>query len=141
MKTLFSGLLFLLFPLTLHAQITLTAIDVGHGDAVLVQHQAYSVLIDGGRPETLVSDYLRDQGVSEVQLLIATHAHADHVGGLVEVLSRKKVHEVWYNGQAHTTLTFERFIDAILESGAGYSEPARGDSLTVWGHDHQSPAP
>ena len=96
MKTLFSSLLFLLFPLTLHAQITITAIDVGQGDAVLVQHESYSILIDGGRQENLVADYLKNQSISEIHLLVATHAQADHIGGLVGVLNRKKIHEVWY---------------------------------------------
>jgi competence protein ComEC len=121
----------LLFAPPLHAQITITAIDVGQGDAVLIQHEAYSVLIDGGRPKDLVADYLKDQDVSLLHLVVATHAHADHVGGLVGVLNRKDVKQVWYNGQTHTTLAFERFIDAIIESGADYSEPARGDTLTL----------
>ena len=82
MKNLFPSLLFLLLPLTLHAHITITALDVGQGDAVLIQHESYIVLIDGGRQENLVADYLRAQGVSQVHLLVATHAYADHFGGL-----------------------------------------------------------
>jgi competence protein ComEC len=121
----------LLLSIPLNAQITITAIDVGQGDAVLIQSEAHAVLIDGGRPENLVADYLRDRGISILHLVIATHAHADHVGGLAGVLNRKDVKQVWYNGQTHTTLTFERFVDAIIESGAAYSEPARGDSLTL----------
>jgi competence protein ComEC len=92
---------------------------------------SYSVLIDGGRPENLVADYLKEKNISKLHLVVATHAHADHVGGLVGVLNRKDVKQVWYNGQTHTTLTFERFLDAIIESGAAYSEPSRGDTLTL----------
>ncbi len=121
----------LLLASSLNARITITAIDVGQGDAVLIQHEAYTVLIDGGRPENLVADYLRDQDISLLHLVVATHAHADHVGGLAGVLNRKDVKQVWYNGQTHTTLTFERFIDAIIESGAAYSEPSRGDTLAL----------
>ncbi len=60
-RTIFSLVISFVLLLLLHAKITITAIDVGQGDAVLIQHEAYTVLIDGGRPENLVADYLRDQ--------------------------------------------------------------------------------
>ncbi|MFW6223151.1 MAG: ComEC/Rec2 family competence protein [Bacteroidota bacterium] len=119
------------------AQLTLTAIDIGQGDAVLVQHESYAILIDGGRPNDLVADYLKDQDVSQINLMIATHAHADHVGGLIGVLNKKEVDQVWYNGQTHTTLTFERFIDAVLESEAKYHEPSRGEMISFGEMDIQ----
>lgn len=124
-----SLLLLLLCPQALPAEITITAIDVGQGDAILVQHQAYRVLIDGGGQPNTVSDYLIDKGISHLNLVIATHAHADHIRGLVDVLNRHSVDTVLYNGQSHTTLTFENFIDAIADSGADYREPGRGASL------------
>ena len=61
-KTIFSTILLFLvllfFPPVLLAEITITAIDVGQGGAVLVQNQAYRVLIDGGGQPVTVSDYL-----------------------------------------------------------------------------------
>jgi len=119
----------LIWPPLLFAGITITAIDVGQGDAVLVSHESYAVLIDGGRLADPGADYLRDNGISNIHLIVATHAHADHIGGLVGVLNRKDVDKVLYNGQTHTTLTFERFIDAILDSDAVYHEPKRGESF------------
>jgi len=129
---IFAGIIIvlaLIWPQGLFAEITITAIDVGQGDAVLVSHESYAVLIDGGRPTNPVADYLKDNCISRIHLMVATHAHADHVGGLVGVLNRKDVDKVLYNGQTHTTLTFERFIDAILDSDAVYQEPERGESF------------
>jgi competence protein ComEC len=123
------SLALLLCPPALLAEITITAIDVGQGDAVLVQHQSYRVLIDGGGQPNTVADHLSDRGISHLNLVVATHGHADHVRGLVDVLNRQSVDTVLYNGQTHTTLTFENFIDAIADSGADYQEPGRGDSL------------
>jgi competence protein ComEC len=82
----------------------------------------------GGQPDT-VSDYLTEKGISHLHLVIATHGHVDHIRGLVDVLNRHSVDTVLYNGQTHTTLTFENFIDAIADSGADYQEPGRGESL------------
>ena len=127
--TILLSLAVLFSPPVLLAEITITAIDVGQGDAVLVQHQAYRVLIDGGGQPDTVSDYLTDKGISHLHLVIATHGHADHIRGLVDVLNRQSVDTVLYNGQTHTTLTFENFIDAIADSGADYQEPGRGESL------------
>ncbi|MFO7642838.1 MAG: MBL fold metallo-hydrolase [Desulfosarcina sp.] len=132
-KSLFASIVIslalLLCPPALLAEITITAIDVGQGDAVLVQHQSYRVLIDGGGQPNTVADHLSDRGISHLNLVVATHGHADHVRGLVDVLNRQSVDTVLYNGQTHTTLTFENFIDAIADSGADYQEPGRGDSL------------
>jgi len=117
-------------PRFLFAEITITAIDVGQGDAVLIQHESYNVLIDGGPLQNTVADYLKNKGISHIDLLIATHAHADHINGLVGVLNQNSVAKVLYNGQTHTTLTFERFVEAIIASGAKYHEPSRGESFS-----------
>ncbi len=120
-------LLTTLFSSSVYAQITITAINVGQGDSVLVESDTHRILIDGGRALNCVADYLADKDISHLHKVIGTHAHADHIGGLVGVLQRKKVDTVLYNGQTHTTLTFGRFIDAIAESDAAYHEPSRGE--------------
>ncbi len=107
-------------------------IDVGQGEAVLLQTENAAVLVDAGRNAT-VADYLEQRGVSRIDLAVATHAHADHVGGFPAVFGRLPVERVWYNGQTHTTRTFERFLDAILESEAQYREPMRGEKLQLDG--------
>lgn len=105
-------------------------IDVGQGEAVLLETGSAAVLIDAGRNAT-AAEYIADQGIDHIDLAIATHAHADHIGGFPAVFERATVDRVWYNGQVHTTLTFERFLDAVLESGARYREPVRGDELRL----------
>jgi competence protein ComEC len=107
-------------------------IDVGQGDSILVRaSNGTTVLIDGGEASSGVTGYLRSQNVQRIDLMIATHPNSDHIGGLVEVLGAIPVDEVATNGQEQTTLTFERFIDAITSAGAVYLEPKRGDTLAV----------
>jgi len=81
-------------------------IDVGQGDSALIKtYRGVSVLIDGGGSsegkteehnigETVIIPFLLDQGVSKLDLIIATHAHNDHVQGLVPVLETFKVENV-----------------------------------------------
>jgi len=51
-------------------------IDVGQGDAILIQRGSVAILVDGGPDETQVGDYLQSRGIEDVDLLVATHPHA-----------------------------------------------------------------
>lgn len=64
-------------------------INVGQGDAALIRDSGgFDVVIDGGRVAAgpTVVAYLRQQGVDDIDVLVASHADADHIGGLIEVL-------------------------------------------------------
>lgn len=105
-------------------------IDVDQGDAILVRAPGFTMLIDAGRHDRDdVVPYLLRQGVEHIHLLVGTHPHADHIGQMARVLRRFAVDEVWMSGDLHTTRTFERTLDAILESQAGYHEPRAGETM------------
>jgi competence protein ComEC len=107
-------------------------IDVGQGDATLIQTtDGFSILIDGGEANGDVVEYLKNAGIQSIDLMIATHPHSDHIGGLVEVLRSFPVTKVATNGQSHTTSTYEDFLDAIADARAEYVEVRRGDVLQV----------
>lgn len=107
-------------------------IDVGQGDAILIRaHGSKAMLIDGGEAGSGVLEYLRSKGVQQLDMVVATHPHSDHIGGLVEVLQAIPVAEVVTNGQPHTTKTYERFLDAIAAAKAKYREVKRGDRLQL----------
>lgn len=109
-------------------------IDVGQGDAILIRAADGKVaLIDGGESGSGVLSYLRAKGVERINLMIATHPHADHIGGLVDVLEALPVDEVVTNGEPTTTLTYEHFLDGIAAAKAAYKEVKRGDTLTLGG--------
>lgn len=101
-------------------------IDVGQGSAVLLRTADAAVLVDAGEQGETAA-YLAQLGVHRLDLAVATHAHADHIGGFPAVFRQAAVERLWYNGQNHTTRTFSRFLDAVLDSDAVYHEPSRGE--------------
>jgi competence protein ComEC len=106
-------------------------IDVGQGDATLLQGPDFTILIDAGKHNRNdVVSYLRDQGIQTLDLAIGTHPHADHIGQMDKVIENFEVKEVWMSGDEHTSQTFERVIDTILASNADYHEPRAGEVYT-----------
>lgn len=106
--------------------------DVGQGDSTLLAGPDFTVVIDAGRHDrTDVVPHLRRAGVESIDLLVGTHPDADHIGQLADVLAAFPVTEVWMSGDQHTTLTFERALDAILDSEAGYHEPRAGETFEI----------
>jgi competence protein ComEC len=68
--------------------LRITFLDVGQGDAVLLQVPEGAVLVDQGPPEANVAAQLRDLAVSRLSLLVLTHPQRDHVGGAADVIER-----------------------------------------------------
>jgi beta-lactamase superfamily II metal-dependent hydrolase len=92
--------------------VEITFLDVGQGDAVLVRApDGRTALIDAGTDAPL--DALRASGVDRIDLLVATHPHADHIGGMRDVLSALPVRFYMDNGQAHTTATYRNLLAAL----------------------------
>ncbi|MCS7081034.1 MAG: MBL fold metallo-hydrolase [Chloracidobacterium sp.] len=92
------------------------AIDVGQGDSFLiVTPERKTVLIDAGLAEagSRVTAFLRRLDIRELDLVIATHPHADHIGGMGYVLEAVKVKNFLDSGQEHTTLTYRRMLEAV----------------------------
>lgn len=134
-RALAAGLLagLLLTPLVALAELRVHIMDVGQGEAVLLKTDEHAVLVDGGHSRDAVADYLRQRGISRVDIMVATHPHTDHINGLTGVIERKSVGTIWYNGQRHDTRTFKHFQDAISAAESVYYEPDR-DSRARLGH-------
>ncbi len=110
--------------------------NVGQGDATLLQMpDGKTLLIDGGEPDTGIVSDLQSLGIQRIDLMIATHPHSDHIGGLVQVLQSFPVTEVVTNGQPETTSVFEHFLDGIAAAKAEYVEVKRGDVISLGGID------
>lgn len=94
--------------------------DVGQGDAILIKtpdHQ--KILIDGGPDDAVIYKLGRSLPFydKEIDLIILTHPHADHLAGLIEVLKRYKVKKILSNGVAHTTPEYIEWLEEIKKQG------------------------
>jgi len=108
-------------------------LDVGDGDAILLVQGDYSMLIDGGAPDmgTKVFQYLRSEGIANLNYLVATHPFADHVGGLPDVLRRMSVSNVLLPMIYHDTTAYNSFLRAVEDSGAEVIAPFAGEKFTL----------
>jgi len=106
-------------------------IDVGQGDSILIDYGQTEMLIDGGdRSPGVVSD-IRPYIDGALEAIVATHPHADHIGGLIAVLQQFEVKEIWHNGDSSTSNTYAEFMSAVQNEGAIINVGKRGDQIIV----------
>jgi competence protein ComEC len=112
-------------------QLHIHFIDVGQGDSILLDLGETEVLIDGGDRSPGVTAYLQDYVDGTLEVMIATHPHADHIGGLIAVLDSFQVNQVWYNGDSADSKTYTEFMAAVQAEGADTHIGKRGDRINV----------
>lgn len=91
-------------------------IDVGQGDSTLIQTpDGANILIDAGTASSgqKIVSFLKSKDVGKLDLVIATHPHADHIGGMVTVLNAFKVNKFVDSGRVHTTETYKKMLQTI----------------------------
>jgi len=112
--------------------LTVRFFDVGQGDAALVTSPAgASILVDGGPDEDDVATELAALGVKRLDVLVASHPHADHIIGLPTVLARVPVGLVLQPGCEDGSALKADLDRAIADEGVEELHPHAGDELTV----------
>jgi competence protein ComEC len=117
-----------------NGKLSVYFLNVGQGDATYIKTAAGDdILIDGGKNEAgpVVVDYLHQLGVDDLEVMIATHPDADHIGGLDTVLHSFKVKAVYAPKVSHTTDTFKDFLLAVKDQGLKINEAKAGVSLSL----------
>lgn len=115
---------------TADVPFTLTALDVGQGDALLLETLSARVLVDGGADAT-AARLLARRGIDRLDLVIATHGDLDHVGGLPDVLRRFPVGELWLHPSPVGKAAADRLAEAAVATGVPVRAPLAGAILRV----------
>jgi competence protein ComEC len=118
-------------------RIRLTVIDVGQGDAILVQFPSGKALLVDGGPKTfsydagerVVAPFLK-RTVGRLEALVVTHPHSDHVGGVESILRTIPVRAVYDAGQRSDSGIYREYVHAIKELSIPYARLQAGRQLT-----------
>ena len=118
-------------------------LDVGQGDAVLLRQNDATMLIDTGDNgmETQLLQQLEALEVTQLDVLVCTHYHADHIGGAAEVLEALTVDRVLLPSGSATTQTYEDMLDIIDQKGIPTSFPKIGYAGQLGEADYQIVGP
>ena len=110
-------------------ELQVTVLDVGQGDAMLVEFPNQQVmLVDAGSSDygSLVVNALKQRNISRIDLLVATHPHEDHIGGMAAVLNAFTVGAVWDSGYNHGSRTQRNFLLLVQQYHIPLATPLRG---------------
>ncbi|NMA10976.1 MAG: MBL fold metallo-hydrolase, partial [Methanomicrobiales archaeon] len=108
-------------------------IDVGQGDSILVEFRDKTMLIDAGERgmgERVIA-YLDERNVERLDVVVATHAHTDHIGGLAGVISAYPVGRFVDAAQPHPTATYENLLALVEDLGIPYTAAERGQTVAL----------
>lgn len=99
-------------------------IDVGQGDSVLIQvPSGETVIYDGGVHTHDAFEYLNKIGVTDITLVIASHMHADHIGGLIQIVEELEPRFFMGNSFPHDTRVYEDLERAVTAFGIHNVKP------------------
>jgi len=108
-------------------------IDVGQADCALLECDGKFMLIDGGNvaDSSLVVSYLQKAGVEELEAVICSHAHEDHVGGLPGVLAVFPTKAVYAPTRTYSSKCFDDFLYYTDQQGLTVTIPSVGDTIEL----------
>lgn len=115
-------------------------IDVGQGDASFIElPNGDTMLIDAGISSSGddIIEYIEDLGYSDIDYVVATHPHADHIGGMAEVIDAFEIGSIYMPKAVSTSKTYENLLETIQDKGLSIHTGRAGvevlntDDLTI----------
>ena len=112
--------------------------DVGQGDSILIQSpNGKNMLIDGGTKAsgTKVVNFIKSQGITTLDYVVATHPDEDHIGGLISVLeSSLKIGTFIDSGKVHNTNTYYKMLSLVDSRNLNFKVLTEGETIPLDGN-------
>ncbi|MCX0404123.1 ComEC/Rec2 family competence protein [Clostridium perfringens] len=101
------------------SELMISYMDVGQGDAAYIKINGNDILIDAGPRSNSkeLLEQLKAKNIDDFELVIATHPHEDHIGGMVDVFKEYEVKAFYSPKITHTTKTYENLVKAVKDEG------------------------
>jgi competence protein ComEC len=113
------------------SELVVSFLDIGQGDATLIQLGAISVLVDTGPPDGPILERLEESGIKRLDALLITHAEADHEGAAPAVI-RRYAPRLVVDGGAGWPTAVQRLLPTALAAARGRQmTPRAGQTITV----------
>lgn len=113
--------------------LEISYLDVGQGDAAYIRVNDFDILIDAGPRSDVdkLMKQLEEKNIDDFEIVIATHPHEDHIGGMVKVFEKYDIESFYMPKVTHTTKTFENMLKAVSEEGLKVKVIKEGTSFDL----------
>jgi competence protein ComEC len=115
-------------------ELHVSFLDIGQGDAILIQKGNQQVLVDGGPSPQALALELGDRMPfwdRTIELVVLTHPHSDHLAGLVEVLQRYQVEQVLYPDLDYESTLYDEWLGLIEEKDIPRTPAQAGQKIDL----------
>lgn len=108
-------------------------IDVGQADSILILNKNQSALIDAGNNDDGqdVVNFIKSKGITQLDYVIGTHPHEDHIGGLDDVINNIDADKIYLPKIQTNTKTYEDVLQAIQNKNQKISSFNKGNKFTI----------
>ena len=116
-----------------NARLTVKVLDIGQGDAILIKADGQTVLVDTGDVGTrdkLVA-LLKKENLTTIDKVIITHPHADHLGGMPEVMENFKIGKIYDSGKTATTALYKKYLTGVSKKKIPFEIATPGSEIVV----------
>lgn len=116
------------------SQLEIYFFDVGQADSILIKENDYTMLIDGGNQsdgKNLVKYLEEDLNINDIDILVGTHPHEDHIGGLTDIINSLEIGKIYLPNATTTTKIFEKLLDTIEENNYKITIPKINEEFNL----------
>ena len=113
--------------------LTISYLDVGQADSILIESNNENMLIDAGNNEDgeFLVKYFKEKEITKFKYLVATHPHEDHIGGIDDVINNFEIETFFMSDVITTTKTFTDVLDAMENKNLTYTVPKIKDKYNL----------